>query len=90
MKLGKVTSNDPIERQALGFHKSTVQQLQHYRSYYQAVHGDDITMSLLVEEICKRFMREDRGFHKFEEQNPDPAKSSENSAPTAGRTGTKS
>ena len=65
MKLGKVTSNDPVERQALGIHKSTVQQLQQYRAFYQNVHGDEISMSLLVEEICKRFMHEDKSFQKF-------------------------
>jgi hypothetical protein len=70
MKLSKVTSNDPVGRQAISFHQSTTRQLQAYRAYYQSVHGDEISLSQLVEEIAKRFLREDREFHKWLTKNP--------------------
>ncbi len=65
MKLAKVTSNDPVKRQAVSMHQSVLQRLEHYRVHYHSVHGDEISLSLLVEEICKRFMHDDRDFQKF-------------------------
>lgn len=64
MKLPKVTSSDPMKREALSLHQSTVDQLQAYRQYYKSIHGDEISMSQLVEEMVKRFMRDDRDFQK--------------------------
>ena len=64
MRLGKVTSNDPMKREALSLHQSTVDQLQAYRAHYRSVHGDEISMSQMVEEMVKRFMRDDREFQK--------------------------
>lgn len=89
MKLGKVTSNDPVERQALGIHKSTVQQLQLYRAFYQSVHGDEISMSLLVEEICKRFMLDDKAFHKFIAAKEKEGPSAGSGAPSGDKPGYK-
>jgi hypothetical protein len=70
MKLGKVTSNDPVKRQALGLHQTTIRQLEAYRAYYLSVHGDEISMSQLVEEIAKRFLKEDRDFQKYFAKTP--------------------
>lgn len=65
MKLGKVTKNDPMERVPLSMHSSVVKQLQDYRQFYKAVTGEEISMSLLVEEMTKKFMLEDKAFQKF-------------------------
>jgi len=73
MKLRKVTSNDPLERHALSIHHSVGHKLQTYRRYYKSVHGDEISMSLLVESMCKRLMEEDREFQKFVAAMPAPA-----------------
>ena len=70
MKLGKVTNNDPLERPSISLHASAVQQLHAYRAYYKGVHGDEITLSTLLEEIAKRFLREDRDFQKFYSAHP--------------------
>lgn len=65
MKLGKVTKNDPMKRLALSVHDSFVKQLEDYRSFYQQETGDEIPMSLLVEEMGKKFLQEDKSFQKF-------------------------
>lgn len=70
MKLGKVTSNDPVGRKAINFHLSTTTQLEAYQAYYKSIHGDEISLSQLVEEMLKRFMRDDREFQKFAAKKP--------------------
>jgi len=70
MKLGKVTSNDPVGRKAINFHQSTTTQLEAYQAYYQQIHGDEISLSQLVEEIAKRFLKDDRDFQKFFAKKP--------------------
>ena len=65
MKLGKVTKNDPMERLPLSVHSSVVKQLQEYRSFYKAETGEEISMSLLIEEMGKKFMSEDKDFQKY-------------------------
>ncbi len=64
MKLPKVTKNDPVERLAVGIHKSVNDELKAYQSFYKSVHGEEIQMGMLVEEMLKRFMAEDRNFQK--------------------------
>lgn len=65
MKLPKVTKNDPIERLAVGIHKSVNDDLKSYQAFYKSVHGEEIQMGMLVEEVLKRFMAEDKDFVKF-------------------------
>ena len=65
IKLGKVTKNDPLKRLALSVHSSTLADLEQYRAFYHQEFNEEISMSLLVEEMAKRFMREDKGFQKF-------------------------
>ena len=86
MKLGKVTHNDPVVRQSLSLHKSSIDQLAAYQAYYKSVHGDEISMSQLVEEMTKRFMKEDRDFVKFIEaatKAASPAKAAPAATPAA-------
>lgn len=64
-KLGRVTTNDPPERIALPIHASNLRLLKAYKTFYQREHEDEIAMSLLVEEMLKRFMRADPGFQQF-------------------------
>lgn len=64
MKLGKVTKKDPMERVPLSMHSSVVKELQEYRNFYKATTGEEISMSLLIEEMTKRFMREDKSFQQ--------------------------
>lgn len=65
MKLGKVTKNDPMKRLALSVHESTVKDLEAYRAFYRQETRDEIPMNLLVEEMAKRFMAEDKAFQRF-------------------------
>lgn len=65
MKLPKVTKNDPIERLAVGIHKSVNDDVKAYQDFYKSVHGDEIQLGMLVEEMLKRFMAEDKDFQKF-------------------------
>lgn len=65
MKLGKVTTNDPPKRLALSVRSSTVSDLERYQDFYKQETGEDIPMSLLVEEMTKRFMLDDKAFQRF-------------------------
>lgn len=76
MKLGKVTTNDPIQRLAVSVRKSTNAQIDQYREYYKTVYGDDIERSHLVEEILRNFMNTDKEFAKFLEVQKKPGKGS--------------
>ena len=91
MKLGKVTSNDLRKRISLSVHQSTIQRLQHYQSFYKREQGDEIDMSLLVEEMCKAFMHEDRAFIKFiaAQEALNKASGDTSSSPTSQRNGVK-
>jgi hypothetical protein len=73
MKLGKVTKNDPMERLPLSVHSSVAKQLQSYRSFYKSETGEEISMSLLVEEMTKKFMSEDKAFQKYLKVSKDGA-----------------
>jgi len=65
MKLQKVTKNDPIERLAVGIHQSVNNDLKKYQEFYKSVHGEEIPMGLMVEEMLKAFIAEDKNFQKF-------------------------
>lgn len=65
MKLGKVTKNDPMKRVPLSMHESVNKQLELYRAFYKNNTNEEISMSLLVEEMTKKFMAEDKDFQKF-------------------------
>lgn len=65
IKLGKVTKNDPLKRLALSVHSSTLADLEQYRAFYHQEFNEEISMSLLVEEMTKKFMAEDKDFQKF-------------------------
>jgi Uncharacterized conserved small protein len=65
MKLGKVTKNDPMKRVPLSMHESVNKQLELYRVFYKNNTNEEISMSLLVEEMTKKFMAEDKDFQKF-------------------------
>jgi hypothetical protein len=88
MKLGKVTSNDPVGRKAINFHLSTTTQLEAYQAYYQSIHGDEISLSQLVEEIAKRFLKDDRDFQKFFAKKPAATSADAPVAPLAPSSGT--
>jgi hypothetical protein len=68
MKLNRVTSNDPVERIALSMHKSVADTLRQYQAYYQATYGDEIPLSMLVEEVVKSFTSADKDFAKYQSQ----------------------
>jgi hypothetical protein len=65
MKLPKVTKNDPIERLAVGIHQSTHNDLKLYQEFYKSTHGEEIPMNLMVEEMLKGFLADDKNFAKF-------------------------
>lgn len=65
MKLPKVTKNDPIERLAVGIHQSTNNDLKLYQDFYKSIHGEEIPMNLMVEEMLKAFLADDKNFAKF-------------------------
>ncbi|GAB3644743.1 DUF2274 domain-containing protein [Ramlibacter alkalitolerans] len=79
MKLGKVTSNEAVERVAFTFKKGTVEDLKKYQAYYQATYGEPITAGHMAEEILKAFMSGDKDFQKFVAKVAAPA-----AAPAAG------
>jgi len=49
----------------LGIHRSVADQLQQYRTFYKQETGDDISMSVMLEEIARKFMAEDKAFQRF-------------------------
>jgi hypothetical protein len=65
MKLPKVTKNDPVERLAVGIHKSVNDDLKAYQAFYKSVTAEEIQMGMMVEEMLKRFLAEDKDFQKF-------------------------
>ena len=65
MKLQKVTKNDPIERLAVGIHQSVNSDLKKYQEFYKSEHGEEIPMGLMVEEMLKSFIADDKSFQKF-------------------------
>lgn len=73
MKLGKVTKNDPMKRVPVSMHESVVKDLEAYRAFYKQETGEEISMSLLVEEMTKRFMLEDKSFQKYLKDASRPA-----------------
>jgi hypothetical protein len=68
MKLPKVTKTDPIERLAVGIHKSVHDDLKAYQDFYKSNTGEEIAMGMMVEEMLKRFLAEDKEFLKFRGQ----------------------
>lgn len=64
MKLKKVTINDPMERLAVSVRKSTMDLVGAYQSHYEAVYGEKIERSQLVEEILREFISADKDFVK--------------------------
>lgn len=65
MKLAKVTSNEKSERIPLNLRASVAKHVKLYRDFYKKVHGDEIAMSHMIEEMLKSFMGEDKAFQKF-------------------------
>lgn len=65
MKLLKVTKTDPIERLAVGIHKSVHDDLKTYQVFYKSNTQEEIPMGMMVEEMLKRFLAEDKDFQKF-------------------------
>ena len=64
INIPKVTKNDPLKRLPISVHTSTEANLAAYRAYYTQVHGDDISLSLLVEVILNQHLTNDKSFQK--------------------------
>ncbi len=64
MKLKKVTVNDPVERLAVSVRQSTTQMIAAYMAHYEAVYGERIEKSQLVEEIIRDYIAADKDFAK--------------------------
>jgi hypothetical protein len=65
MKLVKVSKADPIERIAVGIHKSVNDDLKSYQEFYKWNTHEDIALGVMLEEMLKRFLAEDKDFAKF-------------------------
>ena len=83
MKLGKVTSNDPYIRTTIKLRQSTANQLELYQDYYKKVYGDEITLNTLLEEVARAFLRDDKGFQKFESEQITSLGSNDSPKPVA-------
>lgn len=69
MKLKKISKKDPMVRINLSMRKSTQDLLESYRQYYLKVHGEDIEISNILEEIAKEFISTDKDFAKAKEED---------------------
>lgn len=65
MKLKKVTSNDRVTRVTVGLHESVLNNMKAYQGFYQKKTGDEISFPLLVEEMLKGFIGEDKEFARY-------------------------
>jgi hypothetical protein len=74
MKLKKVTTNDPSKRISVSLRQSVIESLGAYQVFYRRNTSDEISFSLLVEEMVRTFMKEDKEFAKFLAANPDAGK----------------
>jgi len=83
MKLPKVTKNDPVTRLAVGIHESVNGDLKLYQDFYKSVTGEEIPMGMMVEEMLKRFLAEDKDFLKFKSPPALEAKVSPRASPAA-------
>lgn len=65
MKLKRVVTNEKTERITVNMRVSVAAQLKLYREEYQKAYGVEISMGLMVEEIVRDYMLEDKDFQKF-------------------------
>lgn len=75
MKLPRVTEVDPVVRRTVGLHQSVFEKLELYQKMYKNHYGDEISLSLVLEEMAKSFMETDRDFAKY-------CKDNENASPS--------
>jgi len=64
MKLKKISQKDRVRPLKLGIRESTAELLDQYRAHYKQVHGEEISLARLVDEILLQFMQEDKPFMK--------------------------
>ena len=64
MRLGRITTNDPMERLAVSVRHSTNVLIDAYRAAYKTKYGDEVERSQMVEEMLRRFMMDDKDFVK--------------------------
>lgn len=64
--LGPIHDEDKLVRRPLSLHESTLERIENYMNFYEEVYGARPKFNLLVEEMVKAFISNDRGFQKFE------------------------
>lgn len=89
MKLPKLTSNEGAERLSIRVRESTMKNLRLYQRCYSQQYKSEISLPVLIEEMLKGFMRDDKDFAKYVqgieeggEPTPAPGKAKEQ-APSA-------
>lgn len=65
MKLPKLTQNEDAERLSIRVRESTMKNLRLYQKCYSDQYDVAITIPVLVEEMLKVFMRDDKDFAKY-------------------------
>lgn len=56
---------DPTSRVTLQFRASTIRQIEAYCKLYAAEFGEDISQSLLVEELLRNVFLADKDFQRY-------------------------
>lgn len=74
MKIGKITSNDPLVRRQFGFHKSFYNRLERYQARYLEMFGEEVHANHLIEQMCQQFMDSDKEFVRWEKDREKAAK----------------
>lgn len=67
MKMRKITSQDPIVRQTLGFKSSFINDITLYQKMYKIQYGDEISLSALLEEMARNYMSSDKDFKSYKD-----------------------
>ena len=68
MKLPKITNNDPLVARRIPLHQSIVDLCDAYREEYEKNHGEELSVTELMEYVLKQYIESDKAFMRSQKE----------------------